>query len=1384
MDTLSLPKLERVKTRLESSFVAITPEVMVMREALGNPAGAYLFPYELLQNAVDYNNDAQGFPSVVYFFEDGSQINAFDLTDTPPLPIAIEVRNYIKETGLDPYQIVDIAHIANGSTLGRHGRGGTVAATAALVDKHIESIAYRSRTKTPKGEEYSWEGNGSMQITNASLQRDPRFIVDAQSIDESVDQTVVRIANPDAAVVRGFRMLPRYFLPTNTRYEGCRIAGCENVPKIPALLTIHAGTTENGQSFSQAEIKEMLAYNKSLPGNGAIPRVEILPDSLIQRESGESGYIFEGGLKLDAAFKKYALNWSFYGFGDGNMQYGYNPSRSKDSSRLDGSIDNLMAVTLKHSETPEIFERILQDCLSAKDDWSVCEEGQIKPSIFTDLPDRTKSALITAWQNVSQTRGLTENFLITSDENIQKRLAKDGKSAVLVRSAAFVKELTTALGLEDAASAVGIRETVESTGERIIFTRKESAQHRKAAISNLLRFMSENNGSLPINTTNPTILTTRSDTASFQGRFGDLPLELRGFIENYLLSGGGGLRIKIADKVFELTAHEAIGQKKGVEINIERGTLTTEEIGVRIEFEATKRSEIQAQEQFLASLHQEIDPYMSPDGSINWDKKGVSADTRIEELEKQISALREIENAKARAAIKRAEREEPLRQRLSEFVRSLISWPRVARMGLASAILIAGSYGLVKGVSALGQHGVLIPGIELPSKFVTLPAVGKVTLPVESTELRQEGGVIVPNYIDRLPDSAESLFRLGEASSPTRFADILQLPAGFSGNDGEAIGYFPIEQYVDGKALVLANQNTQPFTGAIKSDSLDNVPIAAHADDLVYKPRNNYQSLYPPEGWKIVHIYQVGGEIPVENSEGSLFWKKPSEIPKQVIVVARKSNFDSLSGVSDRIHTYGEVSPFGEYIPNFNAAEAMSLNDQLAGDPKLQTMHKEFLQEMMIWKLNGGTDKTAAAKIAMKYLNQFAQWSDTKSYSLRFQIDKRIPKYAALISVSRDPNSKYFCSVASNVTADFLSSMGFKVANQPGYTLYNVHGSLYGDLAHQNNVIYLPDGTMIQTDNTPTLRDPSEWPSLPGGSGPVPLTDEQQKALDRLIANIRIGDPTSTSQESTSAVDIVTNVDQKTDILKEAGDIAINLGIPLTAAALSFFALRKFAPGLHRMEVKRRIEDSIIANRLSHHESRFVAAIANHLTGISTGKKQEFGEACQRIINCLAEYNPGTHGMALQWMTEGPDGIGTILGHDRLLSAEETFARVAIKYRADSAISERFPSSLRTHLSSLGAIFSEYANLSEDEFRAKVEEKPIYIPPDFKIIYDASRLILTQETGNPAGIADKTKIITDLMQTMLAQGKVGSSYRLFNALYQQLTGEQLFEVLERQKTGK
>lgn len=640
-------------TRLQTSFVAQTPEVRTMRELLLKNK-APTFWYELAQNALDYNNWDRGSPGITVFLPDGRTMLLPEYLTASPAgkPVRIEFSNFIRGAqGMSPDDVAHIVHRGGEETLGEHGRGLSVASTLAVADKLCRSIEYRSSDKNGP-----WIGEGVMELGRTD-QREPHFALVYNRVpagQQDTESTVVAVHDPAVALWESLISLPNYFLPANARYQNSRFQGSEIAQKVPNIFTVSVGEVAGAnKTFIEGEVRGMGIGKQKEVSDGEPPRVEILDRALVGEDRG---IMFVGGLRV--RYRAYMdkdrpiLPWSFYGFE--RADYYYKIQRSKDSSLLEGNPSRLIASVLRRCDVPSVHLAILH--ASNKEG---CLEGSVPAAFFVEgMTGEAKSALKTAWQSFLQETGLPNDTLVTSHESMLRRAQSEGRQTVLLQSEAYVAALSQIGGAATVEDTFQITKPTKHTGETL-YTRKKSTEvQREDLIRDMLYAIAKHHGRVVSNGLSQNILTVRLDLPEEMPdllTFYDIPSYLRNsLLQTATLLGEEAdcaLSIDNGTETISFGAEQTYPFDEPIaHIDIKRGVgKTSSRPGMELNIVLLKSPSLNYN-LFVRKLDQQARSFTNPDGSFNSEAYMMSLDHDSELVRDEIEQRRrELEAITARA---------------------------------------------------------------------------------------------------------------------------------------------------------------------------------------------------------------------------------------------------------------------------------------------------------------------------------------------------------------------------------------------------------------------------------------------------------------------------------------------------------------------------------------------------------------------------------------------------------------------------------------------------------------------------------------------------------------------------------------------------------------
>lgn len=336
---------------------------------------------------------------------------------------------------------------------------------------------------------------------------------------------------------------------------------------------------------------------------------------------------------------------------------------------------------------------------------------------------------------------------------------------------------------------------------------------------------------------------------------------------------------------------------------------------------------------------------------------------------------------------------------------------------------------------------------------------------------------------------------------PFFYGFILNLPRKyFSGADGEDIGYFPVRWLEFGQYDYFdSDKQKTPFSNVLVVDSLAKANLKFQSDQLVIYPKELTMTMLPPVGWKIVHVVQENGAKPMVGRLGQIYYSLKDSPPERAILVLEK--------IPDRESQ--QLSPAVSYMTGVNLAEAnfmfrpdraAILNEHLAGDPKLQGLHKQFIDEVSAQVQTNPDDKQSLTDIAVKYSLLYDRYTrENRYYALGFSVKNNFSDndYPSLEAIANNPDKGYYCQVASQAYREFMTSGGFMAVDQPGFTFKDYKEQLWGQVGHQNNAVILPNGNVLYVDMTPEVTERTPKEDIDALTPKQPKPEEVQTQQDQ-----------------------------------------------------------------------------------------------------------------------------------------------------------------------------------------------------------------------------------------------------------------------------------------------
>ncbi len=320
------------------------------------------------------------------------------------------------------------------------------------------------------------------------------------------------------------------------------------------------------------------------------------------------------------------------------------------------------------------------------------------------------------------------------------------------------------------------------------------------------------------------------------------------------------------------------------------------------------------------------------------------------------------------------------------------------------------------------------------------------------------------------------------------FAKIIHMPAGLKAHEGQPYAYFPYDQpgFTDVESKPLKPNENLFF--------VDNIDSQAYTkNEQAYMPLKVTDTMYIPTGYRLVHIIQEGSDsIPSVGGMGQIYYHGQN-LPRKVVLVIEPLK-PTLVHDRGRLVIYEGVTTPIYYLPeNFNYQQALKLNQEMADDPKLQEIHRHFIDSIHTATQESKTKDELRDKVSyitLSSLDDLTRYIDQQRYyALDFQVFDdltRYPDYPYLDAVTDKKDQGYYCAVAAGMVADFLKSGGVIATRQGGlFIKVGKNGILEGRITHATDVVHLPNGQVIFFDGTPNAGDKTpqsdlealEWPA-------------------------------------------------------------------------------------------------------------------------------------------------------------------------------------------------------------------------------------------------------------------------------------------------------------------
>ncbi len=376
----------------------------------------------------------------------------------------------------------------------------------------------------------------------------------------------------------------------------------------------------------------------------------------------------------------------------------------------------------------------------------------------------------------------------------------------------------------------------------------------------------------------------------------------------------------------------------------------------------------------------------------------------------------------------------------------------------------------------------------------------------------------IPGEIgDRIPDAIRNE-RDGPLSESQRFGltsfgRIYHLPETMSSLDGATIGYFPwdinMQEFlwsdIDTRVVYQLGE-LQPLEDTAIVESIDALRLDFAPNQLAYSSNGVNAEMYPPIGYRFVSVYQEGGKTPMLGPLGELYYgyDNMENFPSRALFVLEPVE---LTNLGSRVRV--SEAERETYFPWIHPNATHDLTRALSADPVLWNIYGNFIREVTELErslYNIGQSYTyddylrEYSEVGIRYAQEYARYtSENRFYALGFRIEELAGNdwgWDSLISLANQPENGYFCSVAAFAFRDFMTSAGFLAGNQPGVTLFNYQGYLWGGMGHMNNVVFLPDGRILEVDMTPGVTEDTPQSDLDFLRGRIVTPEDITRAIE------------------------------------------------------------------------------------------------------------------------------------------------------------------------------------------------------------------------------------------------------------------------------------------------
>ncbi len=286
----------------------------------------------------------------------------------------------------------------------------------------------------------------------------------------------------------------------------------------------------------------------------------------------------------------------------------------------------------------------------------------------------------------------------------------------------------------------------------------------------------------------------------------------------------------------------------------------------------------------------------------------------------------------------------------------------------------------------------------------------------------------------------------------------------------------------------------------------------ADVDEFVVKILEPTNITQPIDGWKIKKIYQVGGNKPVIQWDGSLSYSgiMMATPPQELLLVLERDTFSHLPFGLKKSETLKapRYSPWERW--DEISLQFLDILPRIQNDQKLQYLYTQFyeaLNNLVIRHKEGSLDEETLNALfslsSLEHITKIRQYMSERTYSLLFKKNGLSP----LEAIANQPEAGFYCAVANEAYAEITTSLGLVTFIRDSSKLRAYDNELFSRTYHRDTITILPNGDVFFTDMTPSIPQPGEDLSaleevVPEGFEQQTLTKEQQEKILFILSSI------------------------------------------------------------------------------------------------------------------------------------------------------------------------------------------------------------------------------------------------------------------------------------------